>query len=429
MNIGVIGTGYVGLVTGACLADKGNKVVCIDIDKQKIENLKNGILPIYEPGLDEVVSRAVKQGDLMFSSDIQDAARESEVIFLAVGTPPKQNGSADLSYVLQAAEDIAKALSKYAVIVTKSTVPVGTSKRIKKRIASHYSGEFDVASNPEFLREGAAVKDFLNPDRIVVGTESDRARTLIQSLYHNFLCPKVFTSIESSEMTKYASNAFLATKISFINEIANVCENVGADIEDVAKGMGLDPRIGKYFLRAGLGYGGSCFPKDVRALHQTAGLHGYPFQLLRSVIEVNNYQRWIFFQKIKRALGPLSGKNIAVWGLSFKPETDDTRESIAIELIERFLEEGAIIKAYDPQAMPHVRQHHPEITLTDSALSATEGADALILVTEWAEFINADFEQVSSNMTGKYIFDGRNVLNKRALDRFDFIYQGIGRTL
>ncbi len=427
MNIAVVGTGYVGLVSGACLADVGHKVVCIDKDKQKIENLKRGVLPIYEPGLEEVVARTAKSGALSYATSIKGGIENAEVIYLCVGTPPKANGSADLSYVFSAAKEIGESLDHYAVVVSKSTVPVGTSQRIKKIIGESYKGEFDVASNPEFLREGTAVADFQEPDRIVFGTESEKASLLLQEAYSSFECEKVATNIESSEMTKYASNAFLATKLSFINEIAQVCEAVGADIKEVAYGMGLDSRIGPKFLGAGLGYGGSCFPKDVRALHQTAGANGYPFQLLRSVIEVNNNVRWLFYKKIFQALGGLSGKRIAVWGLSFKPNTDDIRDSIAVELIERMQEDGADVVAYDPVAGQNISKDFPNIVQASSALDAAKDADAIVLVTEWKEFANVNLKELASLMHSPMLFDGRNVFDPSAAKEAGFSYFSIGR--
>jgi UDPglucose 6-dehydrogenase len=427
MNIAVVGTGYVGLVTGACLADAGHSVVCIDKDRLKIENLKKGILPIYEPGLEDVVARTFASGALTYATSIKEGIANAEVIYLCVGTPPKANGAADLSFVFSASEEIGENLDHYAVIVSKSTVPVGTSGRVKKIIAEECSVEFDVASNPEFLREGTAVSDFQNPDRIVFGTESEKACKLLLKTYSTFSCEKVATNIESSEMTKYASNAFLATKLSFINEIAQVCEAVGADIEEVAYGMGLDSRIGPKFLNAGLGYGGSCFPKDVRALHQTAGANGYPFQLLRSVIEVNNNVRWLFYKKIQQVLGGLDGKRIAVWGLSFKPNTDDIRDSIAVELISRMQEDGADVIAFDPVAGENVKKDYPHIMQAVSALEAAKNADAVVVVTEWSEFAEINLDELAVSMHSPVIFDGRNIFDPTKAKEAGFTYYSIGR--
>ena len=427
MRVAVIGTGYVGLVTGACLSDRGHSVTCVDIDEEKMVRLQQGELPIYEPGLQEIVTHSMREGRLTCTTSYAQAMDGVDVVFLAVGTPPKENGAADLQYIFQATEQIAQHLTGYAVIVGKSTVPVGTNRRIKQVIAQHYDGDFDIASNPEFLREGSAVEDFMKPDRIVVGLETDRARTLMEELYAGFACPKLFMDVESAEMVKYASNAFLATKISFINEIANVCDNVGASVDKVAEGMGLDRRIGPHFLRAGLGYGGSCFPNDVRALHQTAGTNGYVFQLLRSVIDVNNNQRWHFFERIQQRLGELSGKTIGVWGLAFKPNTDDIRESVALDLIDRFLEEGAMVQAYDPQAMKHLKKFVPDIVYTNSPLEAAQGADALLMVTEWNEFITTDMNAVRSVMKQPVFFDGRNAFDPHMMKSTGWEYYSIGR--
>jgi len=427
MHIGVIGTGYVGLVTGACLADRGHSVTCIDIDEEKIARLQNGEIPIFEPGLEPVVQNNVQHGRLRFTTSLEEAVKDAEVLFFAVGTPPKLNGSADLQYVYQAAEDVGKHLDHYAVIVSKSTVPVGTARRVRQIIENEYSGEFDVASNPEFLREGHAVEDFMKPDRIVVGVESERAQKIMTKLYKDFASPKVFTSVESAELVKYASNAFLATKISFINEIANLCERTGADIEDVAEGMGLDHRIGSAFLKAGLGYGGSCLPKDVKALAAIAGMHGTPFTLLQSVREVNHNRRWQFFRRMKESLGSLEGKRIAVWGLAFKPNTDDVRESVALDLIDRFLEEGASVRAYDPVASENAKRVYASLDCASSAMEAAEGADAVVLVTEWGEFAEIDPTVLIHVMKGGVVFDGRNALDSHAYRQAGFTYNGIGR--
>ncbi len=426
MNIVCIGAGYVGLVSGTCLAELGHNVTCVDNDEEKIKLLNSGQVPFFEPGLSDLITKNQQSGSLKFASSLSDIIKNADIVFICVGTPPRENGQADLGFVFQVAEDIGKILDKHIVVVTKSTVPVGTNQKIKKIIKKNYQGNFDVASCPEFLREGSAINDFMNPDRIVIGTEAAGAKRLLLQLYEKIDCPKVLCNLETAEMIKYAANAFLATKISFINEIANVCENVGADVEQVAEGMGLDKRIGKAFLRAGIGYGGSCFPKDVRALHHIAGQNGYPFQLLRAVIEVNNQQRWLFYKKIKEALGCLENKTIAVWGLSFKPDTDDVRESISIDLIEKLVEDGAIVKAYDPQAMKNTQKiFGDKIQYCFSAEYAIENADCLLIVTEWDEFMNFDFSAVFK-MKQKIILDGRNLFRKEELAIKGFKYIAIG---
>lgn len=428
MKILVVGTGYVGLVSGACFSNLGNNVVCVDNNTEKINTLNNGQIPFFEPGLSDLVKKNVEAGRLKFVCDLKSELNSVDIVFIAVGTPPKENGQADLKYVFQVAEEIGRNLNKYVVVTTKSTVPVGTSQKVKKIISKFYNGEFDVASCPEFLKEGSAIDDFSNPDRIVYGTESERAANLLAELHEKLECPKISTTIESSEMIKYASNAFLATKISFINEIANVCENVGADVETVAKGMGLDSRIGEKFLKSGLGYGGSCFPKDVRALHHIAGQNGYPFQLLKSVIEVNNYQRWAFYKKVKEKLNGFEGKKLGVWGLTFKSNTDDIRESISIDLIEKLLEDGAEIKVYDPEGMKNAQEKlkdkvqycfSPEFTATD--------VDALIIMTEWNEFKEFDFSKLIGKIKSNMIFDGRNLYDPQEMREAGFDYYSIGR--
>ncbi|MFH1187280.1 MAG: UDP-glucose/GDP-mannose dehydrogenase family protein [bacterium] len=428
MKITVIGTGYVGLVTGVCLADMGHNVACIDIDQNKIKKLENGEVPFFEPGLDEILKKNFEAGKLKFDTSLENNMQDAEAVFIAVGTPPKENGEADLSYVLKAAESIGKNLDHYVVIINKSTVPVGTVLKVKKIVSNFYSGEFDVVSNPEFLREGCAVEDFKKPDRIVVGASSDKAKEVIERLYKNFDCPKIFTTPESSEMIKYASNAFLATKISFINEIANICENVGANVEEVAAGMGLDKRIGPKFLKAGIGYGGSCFPKDVRALHQIAGRDGYSFQLLHAVIDINNNQKWYFFQKIKDQLKDLTGKTIGVWGLAFKPDTDDVRESIAIEIINRLIDEGAKVKAYDPEAAQNAKSHlENSVEICASAGDAAKDVDCLLIITEWDEFKNVNLENLKKIMKTPLIIDGRNMFDAGEMKGLGFRYLSVGR--
>lgn len=428
MKIVVVGTGYVGLVTGVCLADLGHNVACIDIDQNKIKKLESGEVPFFEPGLDDILKKTVSAGKLKFDTSLEKNLRDAEAVFIAVGTPPKENGEADLSYVLKVAESIGKNLDHYVVIINKSTVPVGTASKVKKIVSDFYGGEFDVVSNPEFLREGCAVEDFKKPDRIVVGASSDKAKEAIERLYQNFDCPKIFTTTESSEMIKYASNAFLATKISFINEVANICENVGANVEEVALGMGLDKRIGPKFLKAGIGYGGSCFPKDVRALHQIAGRDGYSFQLLHAVIDINNNQKWYFFQKIKDQLKDLTDKTIGVWGLAFKPDTDDVRESIAIEIINRLIDEGAKVKAYDPEAAQNAKSHlENSVEICASASDAAKNVDCLLIITEWDEFKNFDLKNLKNTMETPLIIDGRNIFDVEEMKGLGFRYLSVGR--
>jgi len=428
MNILIVGAGYVGLVSGTCFAELGHKVFCIDIDEKKINSLQSGKIPFYEPELEALVSRNIQTQNLNFSTILSEHLDQADLVLICVGTPPKQTGQADLKYIFQAADEIGKHLHKYTVIATKSTVPVGTAQKIKKIISKNYNGEFDVASCPEFLREGSAVKDFMNPDRIVFGTESKRASALLNELHEKLDCPKLETNYETAEMIKYASNAFLATKISFINEIANVCENVGADVELVAKGMGLDTRIGKAFLRAGIGYGGSCFPKDVRALHHVAGQTGYPFQLLKAVVEVNNQQRWLFYKKIKDELKCLENKTIAVWGLSFKPDTDDVRESIAIDIIEKLVEDGANVRAYDPEAMKNTQEIlGDKIQYCFTADFALKNADCLLVITDWDEFKLVEFENIKSKMKTPLIIDGRNMFDGEKLGSQGIKYISVGR--
>lgn len=427
-KIVVIGTGYVGLVTGVCMADFGNQVVCIDIDQNKIKKLKNGEVPFFEPGLDDILKKNVSAGRLKFDTSLENNLKDAKAVFIAVGTPPKENGEADLSYVLKVAENIGKILDHYVVIINKSTVPVGTASKVKRIISDFYNGEFDVASNPEFLREGRAVEDFKKPDRIVVGASSSKAKNLMEKLYQHFDCPKVFTTPESSEMIKYASNAFLATKISFINEIANICENVGANVEEVALGMGLDKRIGPKFLKAGIGYGGSCFPKDVRALHQIAGRDGYHFQLLHAVIDINNNQKWYFFQKIKDQLKNLTDKTIGVWGLAFKPNTDDVRESIAIEIINRLVDEGAKVKTYDPQAAQNAKVHlENSVKICASAEEVAKDVDCLLIITEWNEFKKFNLKTLKNLMKTPLIIDGRNMFDVDKMSKLGFRYSSVGR--
>ena len=428
MNILVVGAGYVGLVSGTCFAELGNRVVCIDIDEKKINSLQSGKIPFYEPELEDLVYKNIKTQSLSFSTNLSEHIHQTDLVLICVGTPPRQTGQADLRYIFQAAEDIGKNLQKYTVIATKSTVPVGTGQRIKKIISKNYNGEFEIASCPEFLREGSAVKDFMNPDRIIIGTENQKAAHLLIKLHEKLSCPKLTTTLETAEMIKYAANAFLATKISFINEIANVCENVGADVEQVAEGMGLDKRIGRAFLNAGIGYGGSCFPKDVRALHHVAGQTGYPFQLLKAVVEVNNQQRWLFYKKVKDELQSLENKTIAIWGLSFKSNTDDVRESIAIDIIEKLVEDGAIVKAYDPEAMKNTQKIlGDKIQYCFTAEFALENADCLLIITDWEEFKQIDVGNIKGKMKTPLVIDGRNMFNCEKLSNQGIKYISIGR--
>ena len=438
MRIAVVGTGYVGLVTGTCFAEVGIDVTCIDIDEKKIENLKQGILPIYEPGLEEMVQRNTQKGRLSFSTDLASAIQGCgcEAAFIAVGTPPGEDGSADLQYVLAVARQIGRHMSDYLVVVTKSTVPVGTAQKVRQVIEEELAarGEqiaFDVASNPEFLKEGAAIDDFLKPDRIVVGVASERAEQVMSRLYKPFLMnghPLIFMDIPSAEMTKYAANAMLATKISFMNDVANLCELMGADVNMVRKGIGSDARIGNKFIYPGIGYGGSCFPKDVKALIRTAAEQGYPMRVLQAVEQVNERQKSVLFDKVlAHFAGELAGKTFAVWGLSFKPKTDDMREAPSLVIIERLLEAGAKVKAYDPVAMAEARHSLGErVEYGKDEYEALIEADALLLVTEWPEFRSPNFTVVGKLMREKVVFDGRNIYDGAELAQKGFAYYGIG---
>ena len=432
MKISVIGTGYVGLVTGTCLAETGNEVICVDIDQDKVEKMRNGMVPIYEPHLDVLFERNIKAGRLNFTTSLDEGLEHGEIIFLALPTPEDEDGSADLSYVLNVSKLIGDKIKDYKVIVDKSTVPVGTAEKVKETISENASCEFDVVSNPEFLREGYAVDDFLKPERIVIGSSSEKAIKLIQKLYNPFVRsgnPIIIMDEKSAELTKYASNAFLATKITFMNEIANYCEKVGADVDKVRIGMGTDSRIGKRFLFPGIGYGGSCFPKDVKAL-QKAGLDkDYDFKILKSVIEVNEKQKTILFPKIQNFFnGDLSNKKLAVWGLAFKPETDDVREAPAIYLIEKLLNKGASLSVYDPEAMPNIKKQFGEtLNYCNSMYEALENADALIICTEWSIFRTPDFNKVKQLLKQSIIFDGRNLYDVEEIKKEGFIYTSIGR--
>ena len=432
MRIAVVGTGYVGLVAGTCFAESGNTVTCIDIDEDKIRRLHDGIVPIYEPGLEELLKRNVHDGRLKFTTDYAQAIPDAQVVFIAVGTPPGQDGSADLQYVIKAAETIAENMKGYLVVVDKSTVPVGTARKVKDAMLAKTQLEFDVVSNPEFLKEGAAIDDFLKPDRVVVGSESERAAELMDELYGPFVRtgnPVIHMDLESAELTKYAANAMLATRISFMNEIANICSRVGANVDRVRKGIGSDNRIGSRFLFAGLGYGGSCFPKDVKAIVKTSEDHDYDFKILRAVEEVNELQKRLVFDLVHDHYGgELSGKHFAIWGLSFKPNTDDMREAPAVVVIEALLEAGATVSAHDPEAIEECRSHHlgDSITYAESPMDALQGAHALILLTEWNEFRRPDFDKVKELLDDEVIFDGRNIYNRKTIEALGFTYYGIG---
>ena len=432
MRIAVIGTGYVGLVAGTCFAESGNTVTCVDIDEDKVRRLRDGQIPIYEPGLEEILRRNVHDGRLRFTTSYEEAIPNVEVVFIAVGTPPGEDGSADLRYVLSAAASVAEAMTGYLVIVDKSTVPVGTARKVQETVAGLTSHPFDVVSNPEFLKEGAAIDDFMKPDRVVIGSDNQTAADVMDELYGPFVRtgnPILHMDVESAELTKYAANAMLATRISFMNEIANICSLVGADVTQVRRGIGSDARIGSKFLFAGLGYGGSCFPKDVKAIGETARQHGYDFQLLRAVEAVNDYQKGLLSEMVKNHYGSdLTGKRFAVWGLSFKPNTDDMREAPAVVVIRALLDAGAEITAFDPEAMEECQQHHlgDSIRYAETPMDALNGATALILVTEWNEFRRPDFDQVKELLVDPVIFDGRNIYSRKRLEKRGFTYYGIG---
>lgn len=440
MNIAIVGTGYVGLVSGTCFADTGANVTCIDVDKKKIERLNNGDIPIYEPGLDELVLKNVKAGRLKFSSDLASVLNDQEIVFSAVGTPPDEDGSADLKYVLQVAKTIGENLNRYLVVVTKSTVPVGTARKVRETIQAELDKrgvdiEFDVASNPEFLKEGNAIKDFMSPDRVVVGVESEKAKKTLTKLYKPFLLNNfrvIFMDIPSAEMTKYAANSMLATRISFMNDIANLCELVGADVNMVRQGIGTDTRIGRKFLYAGCGYGGSCFPKDVKALIKTADKAGYSMGVLKAVEEVNERQKHILFDKLVKAYGGvdnLKGKTIAMWGLAFKPETDDMRESTALVVIDSLLKAGCNIRAYDPVAMDECRRRLPDapIYYSHDMYDAVLEADAMLLLTEWKEFRLPTWAVIRKEMNRPLVIDGRNIFDSEELEENGFEYHCIGK--
>jgi len=432
MKIAVVGTGYVGLVTGTCLAETGNQVICVDINEEKVKMMKAGKIPIYEPGLDILFNRNIGENRLQFTSNLGEAIADAKIIFLALPTPPGEDGSADLSYVLGAAKDIAKLITEYKVIVTKSTVPVGTADKVTKVLKDNTDVEFAVVSNPEFLREGVAVEDFMKPDRVVVGTRDERARKLLGELYGPYVRqgnPIIFMDERSSELTKYAANSFLATKISFMNEIANLCELVGADVDMVRKGIGSDDRIGRRFLFSGIGYGGSCFPKDVQALAKSAEENKYDFKILNAVMDVNYIQKKILVQKIKQYYkDDLKGKKFALWGLAFKPETDDIREAPALYIIEELLKEGAEIVAFDPEAMPNVKKLvGDKISYSVNRYDALNDADALLIVTEWPVFRTPDFDFMKEKLKAPVIFDGRNLYDLDRMKECGFYYNSIGR--
>ncbi|WP_172256924.1 UDP-glucose dehydrogenase family protein [Saccharibacillus deserti] len=430
MKLTFIGTGYVGLVSGVCFSEIGNEVTCVDKDLDKVARLNKGEVPIYEPGLQELIEKNTQLGNLKFTSDLTNSVREADVVFICVGTPSLASGEANLEYVEQVAQDIALAMNGYKIVVTKSTVPVGTNDKIKKIVSQLSPHPFDIVSIPEFLREGSAVKDTLRPDRIIIGTSSERAAATLTELHKPLTDEIMVTEVRSAEMIKYASNAFLATKISFINEIANICEKVGADVTHVAQGMGYDKRIGSSFLQAGIGYGGSCFPKDTHALIQIAGNVDYEFKLLKSVVEVNNDQRFNIIAKLNHSLGSLQGKTVGIWGLAFKPNTDDVREAPALDIIQTLLSEGAMVKAYDPIATENFRRFFPQesdVQWCDTAVETAESADALCLLTDWSEFKEIDLKQLNGVMKQPILIDGRNVYSREQLADTDFQYYSIGR--
>ena len=436
MKIGVIGTGYVGLVTGVCFADSGNHVICVDNNPAKLDSLKNGEIPIYEPGLKPLFDRSVREGRLEFTNNLEYCVDNSDIVFLCLPTPPGEDGQADLKYVLNVGEEIGKIIKSYKVLVNKSTVPVGTAEKVTERVQRNAKVDFDVVSNPEFLREGAAVEDFMKPERVVVGTTSARAMELMKQLYDPFVRsgnPVLFMDERSSELTKYAANAFLATKITFMNEIANVCELVGANVDNVRRGIGTDSRIGKRFLFAGIGYGGSCFPKDVQALDYTSDEYGYNFQILKAVMEVNDRQKLSIVEKVKMFYqGELKGKTFGIWGLAFKPETDDVREAPALYILEHLLEAGAHIKAYDPEAIHTFKiafgeELSSKVEFVSKRLDAIQDVDALVICTEWNEFRTVDFEDVKKGLRAPVIFDGRNLYDLDQAEKAGLTYISVGR--
>ncbi len=432
MKIAVVGTGYVGLVTGTCFAETGNHVTCVDIDKNKVDKLSNGQITIYEPGLEKIFLRNLKEDRLNFTTNLAEGIKDATIVFLALPTPPGEDGSADLKYILGVADELGKILTDYKVIVDKSTVPVGTADKVKAAIAKNYKGDFAVVSNPEFLREGVAVDDFMKPDRVVVGTTDERAIKIMNELYAPFVRsgnPVVFMDEKSAELTKYAANSFLAVKISFMNEIARLCERLGADVDMVRKGIGSDERIGKRFLFPGIGYGGSCFPKDVQALVKSSNEVEYDFEILNAVMKVNEEQKLFLLPKIKAYFNDdLKGKHFALWGLAFKPNTDDIREAPALYMIKALTEAGATVSAYDPEAMPNVKQVvGDKINFAQSQYDALINADALIIATEWSEFRTPEFEKIKLLLNNHVIFDGRNVYDRQQMKQLGFYYESVGR--
>jgi len=431
-KIAVVGTGYVGLVTGTCFAETGNQVICVDIDAKKVEKMKNGVVPIYEPHLDLLFERNIKAGRLSFTTSLEEGIEDAEIIFLALPTPPGEDGSADLSYILGVADHLGKIMKDYKVIVDKSTVPVGTAEKVTEAVAKNAKVAFDVVSNPEFLREGFAVDDFLKPDRVVIGSSSQRAMKVVEQLYKPFVRSGnsiIFMDEKSAELTKYAANSFLATKITFMNEVANFCEKVGADVDKVRIGIGTDERIGKRFLFPGIGYGGSCFPKDVQALVKSGTEVGFDFQILKAVMKINEEQKTVLMPKIRNFFrGDLKEKHFAIWGLAFKPDTDDIREAPALYMIDALLAEGATVTAYDPEAMENVQAlYGDKISFVKSEYEAAQNADALIICTEWSIFRNPDFEKIGSALKDRVIFDGRNLFEVDQMNQKGFYYESIGR--
>jgi UDPglucose 6-dehydrogenase len=432
MKIAVIGTGYVGLVTGTCFAETGNEVMCVDIDQRKVDMLNNGQITIYEPGLEKIFLRNLKEDRLKFTSDLKTGIKDAQILFLALPTPPGEDGSADLKYVLGVAKSLGSLISEYVVVVDKSTVPVGTAEKVTTAIAENAKVEFDVVSNPEFLREGVAVEDFMKPDRVVIGCGSERAKKLMSELYAPFVRsgnPLIFMDVRSAELTKYAANAFLATKITFMNEISQLCERLGADVDMVRLGIGSDARIGKRFLFPGIGYGGSCFPKDVQALVKSSNEVAYDFQILNAVMDVNEKQKLHLIPKVESHFnGDLKGKHFALWGLAFKPNTDDIREAPALYMIDALLNAGATVTAFDPEAMPNVKQMvGDKIQFGESQYEALEGADALLIATEWNEFRTPDFNKIGQLLKNKTIFDGRNLFDIATMEKLGYHYESIGR--
>lgn len=432
MKIAVVGTGYVGLVTGTCFAETGNDVICVDIDAAKVEKLSGGQITIYEPGLEKLFLRNLKEERLRFTTNLEEGIRDAQIIFLALPTPPGEDGSADLKYILGVSDHLGKILTSYKVIVDKSTVPVGTAEKVRTAIAKHYKGDFDVVSNPEFLREGVAVEDFMKPDRVVIGTSSERGRKVMGELYGPFVRqgnPIIYMDERSAELTKYAANSFLATKITFMNEVALLCERLGADVDMVRRGIGSDERIGKRFLFPGIGYGGSCFPKDVQALVKSSAEVDYEFRILNAVMDVNDKQKLHLLPKISKYFkGNLKGKHFALWGLAFKPNTDDIREAPALYIIDALIREGASLSVFDPEAMSNVKQQiGDKVTYAESQYEALEGADALIIATEWNEFRTPNFLKIVTTLKSKVIFDGRNLFEIEAIRELGFYYESIGR--